>query len=136
MPVVDACHYCDAPATSVDHVIPRSLGGPNTAWNRVPACHPCNTAKDSMPYETFTGRPLPASVQAEGIARTSDFDRAAWDARREARAAKNRARAARRQQRLSFRIGDHPAWVCVTPDAAHDPTRTNGPLSVTTSTFS
>jgi hypothetical protein len=41
------CHYCGGEAESVDHVVPRSAGGPNLAWNRVPACHPCNGLKQS-----------------------------------------------------------------------------------------
>lgn len=42
------CHYCGAPATTVDHIIPQALGGPVRAgWNRVPACRSCNAAKGS-----------------------------------------------------------------------------------------
>lgn len=55
------CHYCgkrlkrDVDDTR-DHVIPRSLGGPNTQWNRVPACVTCNWNKRSQTYEEFTGK--------------------------------------------------------------------------------
>ena len=39
------CVYCDAPATSIDHVIPRSRGG-RTLWtNVVTACGSCNLIK-------------------------------------------------------------------------------------------
>ncbi len=39
------CVYCTAPATSIDHVIPRSRGGAHTWENVVSACHRCNHAK-------------------------------------------------------------------------------------------
>lgn len=44
------CHYCDAPATTSDHIVPRALGGADAQYNRVPSCLPCNQAKaDRMP---------------------------------------------------------------------------------------
>jgi 5-methylcytosine-specific restriction endonuclease McrA len=39
------CVYCNAPATSIDHVIPRSRGGAHHWENVVSACHRCNHAK-------------------------------------------------------------------------------------------
>jgi len=39
------CVYCQAPATSIDHVIPRSRGGSHTWENVVSACHKCNHSK-------------------------------------------------------------------------------------------
>jgi 5-methylcytosine-specific restriction endonuclease McrA len=39
------CAYCGAPATSLDHVIPRSRGGPHTWENVVAACGRCNHVK-------------------------------------------------------------------------------------------
>ena len=39
------CVYCAAPATSIDHVVPRSRGGGPTWENVVSACHRCNHAK-------------------------------------------------------------------------------------------
>jgi 5-methylcytosine-specific restriction endonuclease McrA len=39
------CQYCDAPAESIDHVVPRSRGGAHAWDNVVAACRPCNTAK-------------------------------------------------------------------------------------------
>lgn len=42
------CHYgCGRPATTADHIVPRSAGGRNEPWNRVPSCEPCNRAKAS-----------------------------------------------------------------------------------------
>lgn len=39
------CAYCGAPATSLDHVIPRSRGGPHSWDNVVAACARCNHTK-------------------------------------------------------------------------------------------
>jgi 5-methylcytosine-specific restriction endonuclease McrA len=39
------CQYCNAPAENIDHVIPRSKGGPHTWENVVAACRPCNARK-------------------------------------------------------------------------------------------
>ncbi len=39
------CVYCSAPATSLDHVVPKSRGGPHTWDNVVSACSRCNHVK-------------------------------------------------------------------------------------------
>ena len=39
------CVYCGAPATSLDHVVPRSRGGGHTWDNVVSACARCNHVK-------------------------------------------------------------------------------------------
>jgi 5-methylcytosine-specific restriction endonuclease McrA len=39
------CVYCAAPATSIDHVIPRSRGGEHVWENVVSCCRRCNHAK-------------------------------------------------------------------------------------------
>jgi len=39
------CVYCKAPATSIDHVIPRSRGGEHVWENVVSCCRRCNHAK-------------------------------------------------------------------------------------------
>lgn len=39
------CVYCTAPATSIDHVVPRSRGGAHNWENVVSACHRCNHLK-------------------------------------------------------------------------------------------
>jgi hypothetical protein len=51
-----ACRYCGAKAPfvelHVDHVIPRSRGGCDEAWNLTAACVRCNMAKgDGIPAE-------------------------------------------------------------------------------------
>lgn len=40
-----SCQYCNAPAESIDHVVPRSRGGPHSWENVVAACRPCNSRK-------------------------------------------------------------------------------------------
>jgi len=39
------CAYCSRPANTIDHVIPRKLGGKDTYENCVAACGRCNTKK-------------------------------------------------------------------------------------------
>jgi 5-methylcytosine-specific restriction endonuclease McrA len=39
------CVYCASPATSLDHVVPRSRGGQHTWENVVSCCRRCNHAK-------------------------------------------------------------------------------------------
>ena len=46
------CQYCGDRADSIDHVLPRSRGGPNTWENVAAACRRCNTQKrDRTPAE-------------------------------------------------------------------------------------
>lgn len=46
------CQYCGAPADSLDHVVPRSRGGPTSWENVVACCKPCNARKrDRTPEE-------------------------------------------------------------------------------------
>jgi 5-methylcytosine-specific restriction endonuclease McrA len=46
------CQYCSGPADSIDHVMPRSRGGPHEWENVVAACRPCNLRKrDRTPDE-------------------------------------------------------------------------------------
>jgi 5-methylcytosine-specific restriction endonuclease McrA len=46
------CAYCSLPATTIDHVLPRSRGGLNTWDNTVAACGRCNLRKgDRTPIE-------------------------------------------------------------------------------------
>ena len=52
------CRYCDRKAKPVelDHVIPRSISGPNTPWNLVVACHKCNQRKGNKTVAEFLKR--------------------------------------------------------------------------------
>lgn len=45
------CAYCLAPATTIDHVHPRSKGGRNTWQNLVAACLKCNHKKGNRTLE-------------------------------------------------------------------------------------
>ena len=46
------CQYCGAQADSIDHVMPRSRGGPHVWENLAAACRPCNLRKrDRTPDE-------------------------------------------------------------------------------------
>jgi 5-methylcytosine-specific restriction endonuclease McrA len=46
------CGYCAGPASTIDHIVPRSRGGRNTWRNTVAACEPCNQRKgDRTPAE-------------------------------------------------------------------------------------
>lgn len=78
------CHYCGRwfgrnqrgqKECTVDHVIPRALGGPNAPWNYVISCNACNNAKGNRTYEDFTGKPeLPPQVTARtGHRTTAEF---------------------------------------------------------------
>ena len=50
------CVYCTAPATSIDHVIPRSRGGAHAWENVVSACHKCNHLKADKPLKELGWR--------------------------------------------------------------------------------
>jgi 5-methylcytosine-specific restriction endonuclease McrA len=43
------CHWCPAPATTADHLVPAARGGGNELANLVPACEPCNKARRADP---------------------------------------------------------------------------------------
>lgn len=45
------CQYCFGPAESIDHVVPRSRGGPHAWENVVAACRRCNLRKGSRLLE-------------------------------------------------------------------------------------
>ncbi len=46
------CQYCDQAAENLDHVVPRSKGGPHTWENVVAACRRCNSRKeDRLPHD-------------------------------------------------------------------------------------
>lgn len=51
------CWYCGVGFShlkrTLDHVVPRSKGGPNDPSNLVFACQPCNTEKASMSLEAY-----------------------------------------------------------------------------------
>ncbi|WP_084317178.1 HNH endonuclease [Actinospica robiniae] len=62
------CVYCDAPATSVDHVIPRSRGGQHAWDNVVSSCRRCNHVKADRPLPELGWRMKRTPVQPNGSA--------------------------------------------------------------------
>jgi hypothetical protein len=48
-----SCAYCEDPATSLDHVIPRFKSGSSNRNNLVPACRRCNSNKASNEVEAW-----------------------------------------------------------------------------------
>lgn len=54
------CHLCGLPgATTADHLIPHSHGGPNTLDNLEPAHQGCNSARGARPLvDWFAARPV------------------------------------------------------------------------------
>ena len=59
------CVYCGAAATSLDHVVPRSRGGPHVWENVVAACSRCNHAKADRSVADLGWRHAPAAAGAE-----------------------------------------------------------------------
>ncbi len=57
------CQYCGAAAESIDHVVPRSKGGPHEWENVVAACRPCNVRKRDrlLPETTMALRQRPSA---------------------------------------------------------------------------
>ena len=47
------CAYCEEPATSLDHVIPRFRSGSSNRNNLVPCCRRCNANKASTPVQQW-----------------------------------------------------------------------------------
>jgi len=60
------CQYCGSPAENLDHVLPRSRGGPHTWENVVASCRSCNSRKeDRLPHECgMTLRRVPVAPHA------------------------------------------------------------------------
>ena len=51
--VGESCVYCGKPANAVDHLIPKSKGGPDKNWNLVPCCKSCNSGKKDKDLADF-----------------------------------------------------------------------------------
>ena len=62
------CVYCGAAATSLDHVIPKSRGGPHTWDNVVSACARCNHTKADRGIAELGWRLRRAPVAPTGAA--------------------------------------------------------------------
>ncbi|MCZ3385673.1 MAG: HNH endonuclease [Actinomycetia bacterium] len=62
------CVYCDSPATSLDHVVPRSRGGLHVWENVVSACRRCNHVKADRSVSDLGWRMRHAPFQPMGPA--------------------------------------------------------------------
>ena len=62
------CAYCEAPATSLDHVVPRSRGGTHTWDNVVSCCRRCNHVKADRTVTELGWRLRRAPRAPSGIA--------------------------------------------------------------------
>ena len=77
------CQYCGAAAENIDHVIPRSRGGPHAWDNVVASCRPCNARKrDHMLEESGMRLRRPPAVprQRTFILVASGRIRSEWEA--------------------------------------------------------
>ena len=57
------CAYCGKYANTIDHVVPRALGGGNSYTNCVASCKKCNSKKGSKTLEQM-GWELPFTPKA------------------------------------------------------------------------
>lgn len=60
------CQYCNRPAENIDHVVPRSRGGPHSWENVVASCRSCNARKEDrlLSETTLALRRLPVAPHA------------------------------------------------------------------------
>jgi 5-methylcytosine-specific restriction endonuclease McrA len=56
------CQYCSQEADTVDHVIPRRLGGLDSDDNLVASCRKCNLAKGGRFFAAKRTPPTPLSL--------------------------------------------------------------------------
>ena len=47
------CGYCNEPATSLDHIVPKFKSGSSHRNNLIPACRSCNENKASLKMEDW-----------------------------------------------------------------------------------
>lgn len=50
------CQYCGDKATTADHIVPRSKGGPNTMANLVACCSRCNEIAGGREFADFQAK--------------------------------------------------------------------------------
>ena len=55
------CQYCNQEATTVDHVVPRRLGGNDSDENLVASCRRCNLSKGGRFFVSTRTPPTPRS---------------------------------------------------------------------------
>lgn len=52
----DPCAHCGDPATSIDHIVPVSVGGEDRWENFAAVCVPCNSSKNAVPLLLWLAR--------------------------------------------------------------------------------
>ena len=81
------CQYCAVKfhpsLLTLDHVVPKSKGGPNTWANLVACCHPCNRRKADKTLEesglTLIRKPRPVTIHtARFLMRSMGVDDPKW----------------------------------------------------------
>jgi len=76
------CQYCGAQAENIDHVVPRSRGGPHSWENVVASCRRCNAAKEDYLLEEagFVLREAPRAPRSRvWLLAASGEVRAEWE---------------------------------------------------------
>lgn len=68
------CQYCGQPATTVDHVVPRRLGGDDSLDNLLAACKRCNYSKGGRFFESQTPPPTPHGLFMPENSHISHFE--------------------------------------------------------------
>jgi Fe-S-cluster-containing dehydrogenase component len=88
------CHWCAQAcredigwmnSATIEHVLPRSQGGPNEPWNLVMACHRCNTARHDQCWESFEGVARRFAPDQRTIAEAQIANKRAANKRRKAK---------------------------------------------------
>ena len=73
------CYWCDRPITkktiSLEHLVPRSLGGKDVIENCVLACKKCNSRRGTMTPEEFRKSPWLAYLKGQGPRPKNKFRR-------------------------------------------------------------
>lgn len=63
-----ACQYCGNAAENMDHVLPKSRGGPHSWDNVVAACRRCNSRKENrLPHEVGLRLSREPRIPADGF---------------------------------------------------------------------
>ena len=63
-----ACQYCGNVAENMDHVLPKSRGGPHSWENVVAACRRCNSRKENrLPHEVGLRLSREPRIPADGF---------------------------------------------------------------------
>lgn len=67
------CYYCGQEANTVDHVIPRRLGGDDSLDNLVAACKRCNYSKGGRFFDSVRTPTTPHGEFTPEIVKTSHY---------------------------------------------------------------